>query len=212
MYGRETRSEEGAHHRDLRFTRGEYWLLESVAEYRVPLACLVDPRLDEALNKPPHGLSRAELLDTLERLVARGFVRATNEQEELVTRDELSAALAEGQWDRKSDYGLTRAGGAAWEAFAAPNWSRRLDSSNDGDARYEVICADRGWLEAYLTALRREGTLDESTLVYDQVVPWSATYWRELPRGHRARFVFVRDSARWPPVAASWYCNWHRWR
>jgi hypothetical protein len=197
------------------FTRGEYWLLEAAVELWMPVGMLDSPGLNIQLNKAAHGLSRADLLDTLERLITRGFVhvRTKTQGEFAPSQAQLEAALEERRWEERTTYyGLTSAGGAAWEAFAAPDWNRRIDSSSDGDSRYEVICADPEWMEKYLRALWREGTLDEATLVYDELVPWAATYWRTLPLGHRARFVFVEDGTRRPAVEASWYCDWYQWR
>jgi hypothetical protein len=201
------------------FTRGEYWLLESAVEGTPPFQWLLSANLDEIFNKPGHGLARGALVDTLERLVGAGLVCAHREAGDdfAPTRVEIEAALDESTKQPSSQrtyYGLTPVGGAAWEAFAAPDWNRLIDSSFDEDSRYEVICADRKLLERYLAALRREGTFDESTLVWDEMSPWAATYWKDLPLGHRARFTFVDDVERRPPVTSmsQWFSDWYRWR
>ena len=36
---------------DPRFTRGEYWLLDTVVEFRFPVSGLMDSNLEENLNK-----------------------------------------------------------------------------------------------------------------------------------------------------------------
>jgi hypothetical protein len=169
------------------------------------------------VNKPGHGLDRDELIDTFEKLVVAGLVCAHRDADFAPTRSEIEDAIDEPADRRRprsavTHYGLTPAGGAAWEAFAAPDWNRRIDCSSDENSQYEVTCADRKWMEQYLAALWSEGALDESTLVWDEVAPWQSTYWKELPLGHRARFTFIDDIRRRPPVASEWYCDWYRWR
>ena len=45
-----------------RFTRGEYWILETAIESRFPVADLMDNDIDVTLNKKGHGLTRTALL------------------------------------------------------------------------------------------------------------------------------------------------------
>lgn len=59
-----------------RLTRGEYWLLESVVEFRLGIHALIRPNLGELLNKPPHGLPASRLPDVLTDLFARGWIEA----------------------------------------------------------------------------------------------------------------------------------------
>jgi hypothetical protein len=55
------------------------------------------------------------------------------------SRDELFARL---QKRNSTYYGLTLEGGAAWEAFAHPDWNRFIDASAD-EAEVVALCADR---------------------------------------------------------------------
>jgi hypothetical protein len=199
---------------ELRLSRGEYWLLESAVDGMPPFRWLVSPNIEAIFNKTGHGLTRDALLDTLDGLVMQGFIRARHEERDefTPTRDEIAAAFDESSdshWADVTHYGLTPAGGAAWEAFAAPDWNRYIDSGCDEHNRYDVTCADRRRLHGYLAALRREGTFQEESLVWDEVAPWQATYWKQLPHGHRARFVCIDHELTDPP--SWWYCRWYQW-
>jgi hypothetical protein len=199
---------------ELRLSRGEYWLLESAVEGMPPLRWLVAPQLEQIFNKTGHRLGRGALVDTMERLVVADLLCAhrANGGNFAPTRAEIEAALDESPDPPRAvetHYGLTAAGGAAWESFAAPDWNRYIDSGCDEQHRYDATCADRKRLLRYLAALRREGTFQEESLVWDEVAPWQATYWKQLPRGHRVRFVCI--DARLPDPPSSWYCRWYQW-
>ena len=62
-----------------RFTRGEYWILETAVENRFPVADLMDNDIEVTLNKKGHGLTRTALIETLHRLIASGLISAENE-------------------------------------------------------------------------------------------------------------------------------------
>ena len=47
-----------------RFTRGEYWLLETVVEQEWEICALIWSELEIVLNKKGHGLTRASLVET----------------------------------------------------------------------------------------------------------------------------------------------------
>jgi len=62
----------------MRLTRGEYWLLETVVQEYCPL-CFLNPEaydtpdgIELMFNKPGHGLSGLDLIETLSRLSAGG--------------------------------------------------------------------------------------------------------------------------------------------
>ena len=146
-----------------RFTRGEYWLLETVVESLFPVSGLTDSDFEFSLNKKGHGLTRDALIETLHRLIGSGLIYAENKVDAPIsTSEEIERALDEPRWsigssvDRRTItyYGLTPEGGAQWEAFAAPDWQRYIDASSrlTDDGRgiiWEVICVDKAWLEGY---------------------------------------------------------------
>lgn len=167
-----------------------------------------------ALNKPGHGLARAELVETPLDLPRAGliYVKHGNRKLRSPTRRSLELAVAESQAPSRTTYGLTPQGGAVWEAFAAPNWQRFVHDTGTPEDEWEVTCADRHFLDRYLAAVRREGDLDVSTLVIDEVKPWQATYWKRLPSGWRATFTWhFKDEPRWPS-ASQLADAWVRWR
>ena len=57
-----------------RFTRGEYWLLESVVEREYNISGLIGSEHEEHFNKKGHGLTRAPLVETLHRLLSWGLI------------------------------------------------------------------------------------------------------------------------------------------
>ena len=61
---------------DPRFTRSEYWLLETVVEHEFSVCALIGSDLELLLNKKGHGLSRVSLVETLHRLLVSGLIYA----------------------------------------------------------------------------------------------------------------------------------------
>lgn len=212
------------------FTRGEYWLLETVVQGRVPLCWLDWEQLEEAINKQGHGMSRPVLVDTLNRLFADGLIEAsTRDDDELrFTLDEqqIETALDERQTpdQRETYYGLTAKGGAYWEAFAAPNWMKFIDAGYGMDEQEEtfgeIICADRDLLERYVQGLHyADVIIDPTTLAWGELRPWQATYWKQLPVGYKAMFQYWQhETEDWSlkkmPLSYYWlYENrWYNWR
>ncbi len=116
-----------------RFTRGEYWLLETAVESRFPVSVLTANNLEEILNKTGHGLTRDALIETLHRLIVSGLISIEHEVDGVIsTHQHIERALNEPRrisrvGERKrTRYGLTQEGGAQWEAFAAPNWEQYI--------------------------------------------------------------------------------------
>ena len=68
-----------------RFTRGEYWLLETAVEGRFPVADLMDSDIEVTLNKKGHGLTRTALLETLHRLISWGLISVKNEVDGVIS-------------------------------------------------------------------------------------------------------------------------------
>ena len=68
-----------------RFTRGEYWLLETAVEHRLPVSVLTASNLEEILNKIGHRLTRDALIDTLYRLVTSGLISVEHEVDGVIS-------------------------------------------------------------------------------------------------------------------------------
>ena len=80
---------------DPRFTRGEYWLLETVVERELSVCELIRSDLELLLNKKGHGLSRASLVETLYRLLDSGLIYARVEPLHQHLSSELTCAKEE---------------------------------------------------------------------------------------------------------------------
>ena len=190
-----------------RLTRGEYWLLDTVVEFRFPVLGLMASNLEEILNKKGHGLTRDALIETLHRLISSGLISAENEVDAPIsTPQDIERALNEPPWrfDSPVDprttthYGLTQEGGAQWEAFAAPDWQKYIDRTShlpddpDDSERIirEVICADKALLERYFKSkcFYHAKHVSLATVAWDYIAPWDVTYWKQLDGAHRVRF------------------------
>jgi hypothetical protein len=195
-----------------RLTRGEYWLLETVVELGVDLSALTKPHLGESLNKQPHGLSRDQLLADLSRLFAEKLIVAKTADDRPFTPtpgqivealDRTSDDMMRGTW-----YFLTPKGGAVWEAFAHPEWTRYVEiyPSSDDNCLTEFRCLSLPYLQCFFHAMELQGpgtgpdTKKQLVLEWDQLEPWDATYWKRFPRAHRLRA--------WVPEDAYWFSGW----
>lgn len=209
-----------------RFTRGEYWLLETVVCAGIPLCWLAGGNLEEVLNKQSHGLDRKHLKVALNNLFTLGLIVAHRSNEEGIrytpTMEQIEAILDEPQFPDCTYYSLTSHGGAQWEAFAAPNWNRYIDAfysiPEDQEAeRGELVCADKELAERYLQGIHHSGIhIDPTTVTWEQLKPWQATYWKELPLGYRARFTCRSgDMLGWDSMPLSYYWiyknRWYQW-
>lgn len=170
---------------------GEHWLLDSVVEAWYPMSLLVSDKLELAFNRRHHGLSRGELIDTLERLFERGDLLAQRGEERFTpTRTEIEAALA-GRLDLF--YGLTPRGGARWESVSRPEWQRYLRASVFAEGQEgEIAGSDRRLVEKYDALSHHAWNISvvQGSRRWDVLEPWQATYWKQLPKGHRVRFRF----------------------
>lgn len=207
-------------------TRGEYWLLESAAEFQIPFRYLDSEDLDISLNKPGHGLGSPQLIKTLQKLYSEGLIFASRIDDNIdsftFTKEQLEAAFKEKLSKYNRYYGLTKKGGQYWEAFASPNWDYYIDvgyvpieNGNYDDG--ELICSVKSNLEKYFKSVcYHEYDVDEKSIQWDKVEPWEATYWKELPIGYRVRFhgkekenYLNSDKPREP----YWYHDmWYNWK
>ena len=241
-----------------RFTRGEYWLLETVVVREFEVCALNWSDLELYLNKRGHGLTRKSLVETLHRLLSSGLIYAKSKAGGFISTDEeIKLALdsplpwrthsvfisTDGQievtdeprpagtypvdWRTVTHYGLTQEGGAQWEAFAAPNWQKYVHTRSQvsdeseyedesGCELWELVCADKEWLERYIEALcyRKHNEVILDTVVWDYIAPWQATYWKQLDGGHRIRFqsrVKTELDSGQPPSLEYFFRGWYAW-
>ncbi len=180
--------------------RAEYWLLDTAVDTKYPLDWLVAEDIEIVFNRSGHGLTPNELLTLLTRLFAHGDLLAQLRigpetfQPVEPTVEQITSALT-GEF--RMDYGLTVQGGARWEAYSAPDWSRYIDAGYFGDSLTgEVAAGTRRAAEQYLAL---EPFISSSSIVpnsvqWETLAPWQATYWKVLPEGHRATFRYVEDT------------------
>jgi hypothetical protein len=182
--------------------KDDLWLLEVVAEFATPLSMLMAPDVALALNMPrSHGLSREALCEKLVSLSERGLIRVHHSEDEgevIHSHVDIDRALVERKKPfngRGFVYGLTDKGGASWEHYAQPDWSRFIDASVGTEPDECVIEAPSRDLaeEEYQ---RHEGDGSEyqplpASKRGEVLVPWSATYWKVLPTGYRLRYEWV---------------------
>lgn len=191
--------------------RAIYWLLDAAAFGMTPLAWLTAENVCEVFNtRRGHELSFPALVDTLERLFLGGDLIAERGGESEHTsafvpcRPDIVAALSD---QVRLYYGLTGQGGARWEAFAKPVWSRYIDvgywtDSTAGDIDVgEIVAQDKHAVEQYLAALYAHYveptyTLHPESEHWDLVSPWDVTYWKTLPQGYRVRFTYNEETDR----------------
>lgn len=200
----------------VRLNRGEYWLLAKAAEHNLSLWVLDLPEwptveynrsIDAVLNCRGHGMDTATLKRTLQRLAARGWIRLarvfSDENENLPADDAL---LDEALRSRpRHDFSqmvsmlLTPAGGAAWEAFARPEWHGYIsdDYEDLGDDCYErcIVAGSERLLKHYLHALKLQHHWDPATEVRRERSDWQPIYWKPPFTGFECRFRYREGEA-----------------
>lgn len=199
--------------------KNEYWLLDSVVEKWDSLKCLVSDDIEGAFNKRSHGLNRDELVSVLDRLFRRRDLLAQRMEKSvsgffIPTKTEIEDAF-DGRLN--CFYGLTAQGGARWEEVSQPNWERYIcDSVYAEPQEGETIGSDRGLVEQYdlLSRYDSEISVVPGSKHWDVLRPWQATYWKELPVGHRLRFKYEwveRTPEPTNPKIWEWFKEIHKW-
>jgi hypothetical protein len=177
----------------------ERWLLEMVVELHYPLELICDAALPAHLNRPGHGLASDEIVARMSRLHEAGLleflqVRGRDERVVPLSSTEISAhvvGLSEARLGDGLYFGLTPAGGVAWEQTAEPDWSRYLvDEVGD---EMVITAQHRELVETYLLVVFGAQRSSRSGEQWEEVSPWRATYWKKLPSGARCRFPIVTD-------------------
>jgi hypothetical protein len=219
---------------ELRLSRAQYWLLETVVEMPCPLTFLDATEYKEPdgielmFNKPGHGLNRDDLIEVLVQLLKERLIEGVCDERPIaLDRQMIIAALAEPPPARDPScttfYRLTQEGGEAWQAFAAPDWSRLVTEELDDDTGAGTLTGMTSWrVEKYLRYLDMlECELDLPSIRAEDVGPWAATYWKTLPHGHRAHFRWKRRREPglendFTTLAFSGFCEfrdgWYHWR
>jgi hypothetical protein len=178
--------------------RYDRWIVEVAVTLRQPLRTLLQPpeKVLHWFNRAHHGRSPREIVVLLRRLLVDGLIALSPGHDGVLRDDEeelrrLIDVEDRGPFFRSTYYGLTPEGGAAWEAIAHPDWNRYIYESSGTDDT-EVICADEARLERYAFSpfhQHNQKTVP-GTVSRDRLEPWDATYWKQLPFGHRIRYRY----------------------
>ena len=212
---------------DPKFSRGEYWLLETAVTLGIPISpLLLSPSLDQAFNKPGHGMDRRLLQAALTVLTERGLInlyhfRSNSNETQPATVREIASGLSGESRAAHLYYNLSAEGGATWEAFACPKWDRFVDQAtsyeDDGTELHVAFASNRTLLQRIFDGLNYVGVFPKpETVRWTEVSPWQATYWKELPVGCRVEFKSApQESINWDDVPLSYYWisrpRWYSW-
>jgi len=198
----------------------EYWLLDSAVEARQSLKSLVSDDIEGAFNKRSHGLNRDELIEVLGELFQRGDLLAKRMEKSvskgffIPTQTEIEDAF-DGRLT--CFYGLTSQGGARWEEVSQPQWERYICDFVYAEPREgAIIGCDRELVEQYDSMSRRnsEVSVIPGSKHWDVLQPWQATYWKQLPLGHRLSFKYEwvpRPPEPTDPKVWEWFKQIRRW-
>jgi hypothetical protein len=192
------------------------WLLDAAVELGVDLRTLAAANVGEVLNRKPHGHSPEALARVLARMSEDGEILI-----EAFGRSACDAAFTEAQLldlmheprtsGRRFWYRLTERGGAAWESWARPQWSRYNTSCSWQNmaaigAATASVAEELLRLEEFLEHQRAivPGSIRRRT--FDN---WRATYWKTLPEGHLIAFrTTPQPRSEWSPMP---HLEWAHW-
>lgn len=197
-----------------RLTRGEFWLLNAVVEYCVPISWLKRGSPGGKWNLlSDHDLEREALVQTLVRMAEHGWITGHRSLSPVpgqkyedarplpMSREHIERALDEP--DRYGERGwwrayleLTPAGGAVWEAFASPRWERYLDEcaelpeGYDEETHRSICGVSRQRIERFMRLREKHGEfIHWGSCQWDILSPWQATHWKTLPVGYRVTYL-----------------------
>jgi len=185
--------------------KSEFWLLDVVVRMWYPLYLLMDDEVALVFNRPGHGLSHEQLVDTLHRLFQKGDLIAADilerkpSDEFVPTREQIEAALVD---EVRVYYGLTVQAGARWEDYAKPDWGWYVNASygadENGKSIAEIEGSNRQRVQEYLSLHDDHYVVPNMEMVegsneWAVLTPWHVFYWRTLPKGYRVRVERDRE-------------------
>lgn len=200
----------------------ERWVLEYVVETRYPVdwfGVATDSEFKRLTNGELAGLQVDELREALVRLASAGMVEVGNSTASgwhaVPSLDEpaLRAAIT---GSSPLTFGLTPLGGNRWESLAHPDWGRYVRARYARSLGGEVIAQDRDLAESWIRwhQFYPPGFVAvPGSLVAGEIVPWQATYWKNLPCGWRITFQYewVSDRSEPIPEASAYFARIHNW-
>jgi len=156
-----------------------------------------DAPMEAIMNMPSHGLGAEELAEHFFRLWNSGLVECSIEESgppvapnlELARRQFVRTKDWPPEGDKNLFYRLSRDGGAVWEFFSSPDWSKFFKVSTDYDLNMcELASANRDLVEALRQCEDRHPAPIESTDRWMVLRPWNATYWKTLSSAYQLTF------------------------
>ena len=192
-------------------------MLDAAVEHGVDIRTLAASNVGEILNRKPHGHPPEAIAGVLARMSADGEILfhrdfARTAPAEAFDEPQLLALLAEPRaTGRPSWYRLTERGGAEWEAWARPQWSRYNTSCGRGNlaaigAATASVAEELLGLEEYLEHQR---VIVAGSIRRRAFRNWRATYWKTLPEGHLIAFrTRPQPRSEWSPMP---HREWARW-
>lgn len=106
------------------------WLLDAAVEQGIDIRALAASNMCEVLNREPHGHSPTAVALVLARMVEEGDITLHRDSSPITpavaaSQTQIVETLSEPRKTRRpSFYRLTERGGAEWEEWAKPQWSR----------------------------------------------------------------------------------------
>jgi hypothetical protein len=188
----------------------DFWIFTSACEARVPVSWLLATNRDEVFNLPDLSCTELELVDSLDRLISaeelsveRVLWPGSSEQEGHEHRTRLTPSRAqiieylteEARTGRFTVYyGLTARGSERWERAARPKWHEYVDywidpTAGEGGISAQDCSLAECWLDAWPYI---EQGHEITSVTWQDLRPWQATYWKLLPSGYEVR-IWMRD-------------------
>jgi hypothetical protein len=171
-------------------------IMEYVYSHTMPVCWLVnESMLCATLNTDFHGFSRSEVLEILLKLLDEGLIYISDYDDHTIPID---AAAIERYFDQAANpddntawYGLTLKGGEFWEQASAFDWDTYSEEGygDPDDYTGEITTSSKAYTQDILLNLPNINILPE-IVTWSVVSPWQATYWKELPLGHRVTFSY----------------------
>jgi hypothetical protein len=210
---------------------GRYWLLDAAVESGVPLGVLDAPNLEEAWNRGHHRCTAEEIARSIATMVDRGelLIRTSRPgrsrpEGEALSEDLILERIGKpGLGQGSSWYELTELGGACWEAWARPDWSRYNNNCMSlpeySKAQFSALLAATEPLAQELfeleSCLKDDCDIIAGSVRRKALRPWRATYWKTLPEGYLIAFRSIArpDRPLRPTPRKAWdrWCELRRW-
>lgn len=193
------------------------WLLDAAAEIGVDIRTLAAANVGEILNRKPHGHPPEAIAGVLAQMIEAGEIAVLRDfrrtaQPRAVSEAQIADLLFEPrEGGRPSWYRLTERGGAEWEAWAKPQWSR-YSSGGSRNNKSAILAATASVAEELLGLeeyLEHQRTIVPGSIRRRTFRNWRATYWKTLPEGHLIAFrTRPQPRSEWSPMP---HREWARW-